>query len=165
MATSDLFDAENYFTALTLSNRLAVREKFYPCMSSGPASLEGVINNLKTQSAFVCIDDTNESTTYSRGSGFFVRRVFTVHILMRYKQADLVDRKQKLAVCRRLFRQFHSRIIRDKYSVEQLYYVDERNVMSRDYGQYFLNGITGLYFVLQSNEPIDLCYNLEEWTT
>lgn len=165
MVTSNLFDAVSYFTNLTNSNRLAKAEKFFPCQSSGPASLEGIINNMRTERAFVCIDDTNESNTFSSGSAFFMRRVFTVNILIRYNEGDMNDRQLQLDICRRLFRQFHSRIIRDKYrSVPELQFVNERNIMSRDYGQYFLNGITGLYFVLQSNEPLNLCYDAEEWT-
>lgn len=165
MVTDNLFDAVRYFTDLTSSNKLAKAEKFFPCQSSGPASLEGIISNMRTERAFVCIDDTNESNTFSSGSSYFIRRVFTVNILIRYKPGNMDDRQQQLDTCRRLFRQFHSRIIRDKYrSVPELQFVNERNIMSRDYGQYFLNGITGLYFVLQSNEPINLCYDSEEWT-
>lgn len=163
MVTSNLFDAVQYFSNLTNSNKLAKAEKFFPCQSSGPASLEGIINNMRTERAFVCIDDTNESNTFSSGSSFFMRRVFTIHILIRYKDGDLDDRQRQIDICRRLFRQFHSRLIRDKYH-QQLQFVDVNSIMSRDYGQYFLNGITGLYFVLQSNEPINLCYDAEEWT-
>lgn len=164
MVTNELFDAVEYFTALTKSNKLAKAEKFFPCTSSGPASLEGIIANMRTQRAFVCIDDTNESRTFYSGSAFFIRRVFTVNILIRYKNGDMEDRQRQLDICRRLFRQFHSRILRDKVKTNKVDFVDERNITSRDYGQYFLNGITGLYFILQSNEPIELCYDESEWT-
>jgi hypothetical protein len=35
--------------------------------------------------------------------------------------------------------------------------------MSREISEYFLNGCTGLYFMIDVSEPIDLQYNADEW--
>ena len=34
----------------------------------------------------------------------------------------------------------------------------------RELGQYFINGCTGLYFMVDVSEPTNLCYNEQEWT-
>jgi hypothetical protein len=44
-----------------------------------------------------------------------------------------------------------------------LIYMNTENVFSRELGQYFLNGCTGLYFMLDVSEPLELVYNKEEW--
>ena len=35
--------------------------------------------------------------------------------------------------------------------------------MSRELGQYFLSGYTGLYFMVEVSEPIDLVFDESQW--
>ena len=44
-----------------------------------------------------------------------------------------------------------------------LVYLHSENVMSRELGQYFMSGCTGLYFMVEVSEPIDLTYSAEQW--
>lgn len=60
--------------------------------------------------------------------------------------------------------QLLSKLIVDAEDLEnELVYLDTANVMCRELGQYFLNGCTGLYFMIDISEPVDLVYASEEW--
>ena len=67
--------------------------------------------------------------------------------------------------CRQLFRQFHSRMIRDKYIYEDLdlSFLNVSKIYARELGEYFISGCTGLYFMVELTEPTDLCYKEDEW--
>lgn len=45
----DLFPALDYFTQLAKSSRLAQDNNFYPCLCSGPDSIQGVMENFRKQ--------------------------------------------------------------------------------------------------------------------
>ena len=45
----------------------------------------------------------------------------------------------------------------------EMVYVRAESVLSRELGQYFLNGCTGLYFMVEVAEPIDLTFDATEW--
>lgn len=112
------------------------------------------------------IDDTNEGNVAINGDGSY-RKVmtYTVWILMRYKQFDMNDRQEKLNTCRKIFRQFLSKIVIDKYNWQDNYntYTLSDQIDSREIGAYFINGLTGVEFHLDVSEPLDLEYNYEEW--
>lgn len=44
--------------------------RFYPCVCSGINSLEEVLQNLRRESAFFAVDDTNDGVTEKRSGGF-----------------------------------------------------------------------------------------------
>lgn len=165
MAQDKIFDATAYFTALATRNKLARTEGFVPVTSSGIDELEGIIDGLRTHKAFVCIDDTGETAYRQESGGWFARRVWTVHILHRHKPGDMDDRARWLDVCRRVFRQLMSAIIADRYlgTTEGIWYVDLTQVLSREYPQQFIDGLTGLYFTLAADEPLDMTINNDEW--
>ena len=75
------------------------------------------------------------------------------------------DRAEKLDICRQIFRQFHSRMIRDKYLYEDMdkSFLNVSRIYARELGEYFISGCTGLYFMTEISEPTDLRYNAEEW--
>ena len=164
MDTIHFFDGIAYFKALAEKNKLAKANKFFPCTCSGINSLEEVLQNLQRQSAFIAIDDTNDAAIEQRGGGWFKARTFTVFLMKRYKFGDMADRQQQLDTCRQLFRQIHSKLIIDKETNDELMYMDVSRIYSREFGQYFINGCTGLYFMLTLHEPVDLRYNESEWT-
>lgn len=158
------FDGIGYFRDLAQKNKLAKEHHFFPCTCSGISSLEGVLANFRREQAFICVEDTNDSTTEENSGGFFSRRAFTVFIMARYRYDDMDDREQKLNICRQIFRQFHSRMLMDREHLSQeLAYLNVERVSSREFGQYFINGCTGLYFMVDLSEPINLEYNAEEW--
>lgn len=161
-----LLDTRQYFTQLTLENKLAQRNEFFPCACSGINSLQDILANLRRKKAFVCIDDTNDAATEQIGGGWFRRRSITVFVLIRYRMDDMEDRQQKLDICREIFRQFHSRMIRDKERFISMdhSFLDVSRIYTRELGEYFLSGCTGLYFMLEIPEPVNLMYDGSEWT-
>lgn len=83
---------------------------------------------------------------------------------MRYKLNDMNDRQEKLNTCRKIFRQFLSRIIIDKMKWENDFtYLLSDQVDNREIGAYFINGLTGVEFHIDVSEPLDLVYDNEEW--
>ena len=128
--------------------------------------MQGVLQQFRTASNFVMVSDTVDSNTHSVGDGFFDRNVFTVWILASYKHDDMADREEKLNICRYIFRQFLSRLLHDKeYQKfgDQLEYLNLNQVYSTELGRYSMNGCTGLYFMLTSDEPTDLQYDEGLW--
>ena len=170
MDAINFFDGHEYFKDLTEKNKLAKANAFFPCSCSGINSLQDVLENFRKQSAFVCIDDTNDASTEQIGGGWFKKRTFTVFLLIRYKFDDMKDRAEKLDICRhdicrQIFRQFHSRMIRDKYLYEDMdkSFLNVSRIYARELGEYFISGCTGLYFMTEISEPINLCYKEDEW--
>lgn len=163
---SDLFPALDYFTQLAKSNRLAVEREFHPCLCSGPDSIEGVMQGFKKFRNFIMIDDTTSQQTFGNGTGFFRRDVYTVFILAAYRYDDMDDREAKLLLCRQLFRQFHARLLfdRDTLGDERLTFLQLNNIYSTELPRYSFNGVTGLYFMVQNEQPIDISYDKSEWT-
>lgn len=160
----NFFDAHTYFKGLASHNKLAVKHGFYPCSCSGINSLEDVLDQLRKQKAFVCVDDTNDAAIQCRNGAWFQRRVFTVFLMIRYEMMNMTDRAEKLDICRQIFRQMHSKMIIDKMSSDgDLAYLNVEDVMVREFGEYFISGCTGLYFTVDSYEPVNLCYNDDDW--
>lgn len=159
------FDSEKYFSSVCTSNRLAVENGFRFCTCSGIESLQGPLDRFKTDSAFFCLDDTNDGAMVrGRGGGWYKKRTFTIFILHRYTFRDEADRSAKLAVCRDLFRQVMSRMLVDADDLSnEMVYLHTDSVLSRELGQYFMSGCTGLYFMIDVSEPVDLKYNSAEW--
>lgn len=164
MDANNLFDAIAYFKTMCQKNKLAKAHGFYPCVCSGINSLEEVLAGFKRQSAFFAVDDTNDGVTERRSGGFFKKRTFTIFLMKRYKFNDMADRQESLDVCRQLYRQIHSRMLVDKENMNnELVYLNTENVYSRELGEYFINGCTGLYFMIDVSEPINLMYDADEW--
>ena len=165
MDDKNTFDAQAYFKNLTERNKLAMQYGFYPCACSGINSLEDMLLNFQSKGAFVSVDDTNDSQISRQGAGFFAKRTITVFVLRRYKFGDMTSRKEALDVCRRLYRQFVSRLLVDSARIENDFtYLNTDRIFYRELGEYYLNGLTGLYFMIDVNEPEDLRYDAAEWT-
>ncbi len=167
MAQEKLFDAFEYFKHLGETNKLARDNNFKVGYCSGPDSIQFVMEQFRKTSNFILVDDTTSQNTYSNKVGFFRRDVYTVFIVAGYDYENMEDREQKLSLCRRIFRQMQSRLIHDKEEMvcgDSLEYLNVDNVYSNEFSQYAMNGVTGLYFMIQNEEPIDLQYDESEWT-
>lgn len=162
----DLFPALDYFSQLAKSNRLATEHDFHPCLCSGPDSIQGVMDSFRKYKNFIMVDDTTSQQTFSNGVGYFRRDVYTVFIVAHYRYDDMAEREQKLNLCRQLFRQFHSRLLHDRDGLgdERLTYLQLNNIYSTEFGRYAMNGVTGLYFMVQNEQPIDISYEQSDWT-
>ena len=54
-------------------------------------------------------------------------------------------------------------IVDSKRMSNELIYLQTDNILSRELGQYFMNGCTGLYFMIDVSEPVDLKFDSAEW--
>lgn len=166
MSTYDTFNALAYFKNLAERNKLAKAHNFKPCYCAGIEGINDVIQEFRKTSNFIMIDDTTSQNTYSKGVGFFDRNVYTVFILAAYRYDDMADREEKLRLCRRIFRQIHSKMLYDKEKLtygDSMEYMDINSIYSKEMPRYSMNGVTGLYFLVNNDEPVDLTYNNEEW--
>ena len=120
MNPKTLFDFQNYLYELVEKNKLARTHAFYPCSCSGISYLEEMLQNSRSHKAFVCLTDTREDSTTRKSGGWFKRRVFTLFILCRYNTRSQQDYREKLGVCRELFRQLHSRFLIDVHDLQFL---------------------------------------------
>lgn len=159
------FDAMTYFSNLCRQNKLTAELGFVPTACSGPGSFEGLLAGMMKSKNFVLIDDTNDGNVAINGDGAFFKAVtYTVWILMRYKLGDMNDRQEKLNTCRRIFRQFLSRMVIDKMQWQSNFtYLLSDQVDTRELGAYFINGLTGVEFHIDVREPLNLEYNYAEW--
>lgn len=166
MDVKTFFDFHSYIYNMVRANRLAAQHGFLPCSCSGLGYLEGMLANMRTARAFACVSDVCEESTVRHGGAWFKRRVFTVFLMARYDTRHEEDYRAKLGVCRELFRQMHSRFILDEARLQSdLCYLAVDDIRSRELGGQFLNGCTGLYFMLALDEPVDLQYNDAEWVS
>lgn len=165
MDTKNLFDSYTYFGELCRKNKLARQHDFQFCRCAGLNGLQEAIGKFRSASAFFCIDDTTDGTTFQRNGGFFQRRVFTVFLLKSYRFDNMSERMVSLMICRMLFAQVYSYMIADSESLmNDLIYLNTDRVHFREIENYFLNGCTGLYFMIDVDEPINLSYEKEEWS-
>lgn len=164
MDAKNLFDAISYFHGLCKKNKLAMANGFAPCTCGGINSLDELLSGFTRQTAFFAVDDTNDGATQRIDGGFFKRRTFTLFLLKRYRFGDMADRQNSLSICRNIFRQILTKLIVDADDISnEMVYLNTDNVLSREISEYFLNGCTGLYFMIDVDEPIDLQYNADEW--
>lgn len=166
------FDALQYFETLARQNKLCVANSFEPVFCSGPDSIEGIIQNFQKTANFVCIDDTTDGNTFSQGVSFLQKRIYTVFILAAYRWDDMKDREEKLNLCREVFKQFVKRMIWDRAQREddETAFLNVEKIYSKEFGRYTMNGVTGLYFMVENDEPADMEYEDEqqlenEWIT
>ena len=57
-------------------------------------------------------------------------------------------------------------MIFDKENMEYgdvMEWLDVSSVYSREMARYSMNGVTGLYFMMNNDEPVDLTYDSNEW--
>lgn len=164
MDTKTLFDSYSYFGELCRQNRLAQIHNFQFCRCTGLNGLQEAIEQFRTASAFFCIDDTTDGTTFERNGGYFQRRVFTVFLLKNYRYDNMVERMDAMMVCRTLFAQLYSRMLVDSDKLlNDLIYLNTNRIHFREIENFFLNGCTGLYFMIDVDEPVNLIYDETEW--
>ena len=164
MNARKLFDFYEYLHTLTNHNRLAKQRRYHFCTCSGIGYLEELLAQMRQYPAFVCLSDVSEDSVRQMGGGWFKRRTFTAFVLKRYDTRSMNAYRTALDEARELFRQLHSRFIRDEADLQnELAYLRTDDVRSRELGSQFLNGCAGLYFMINIDEPIDLCYDAEEW--
>lgn len=158
------FDFAAYVEGMTGANRLARANRFTFCTCSGINYLEELLQNYQSVRNFVAVSDLCDESVMQVGGGWMKRRLFTVFVLARAPYGDMRAQKEAMSLCRELYRQMLSRLLRDEADLRNdLIYLNLQDVRSSELGGSFLNGCTGLYFMLTMDEPTDISFNGEEW--
>lgn len=160
------FEPVSYFKELTEKNKLCKGKKFKAVQCSGPENLEGVLSEYRKTANFIVIDETSGNSIFFTRPGWQTRKDTTIWVLAGYRQDDMEDRSKKLEMCREIFRQFISRLIRDKDSGkygDSLAFLDLSSILYKELPRYSFNGATGLYFMIANNIPTDLRYDETAW--
>ncbi len=105
------FDPIEYIKNMAEANKLCKELQFATVFASGPDNIEGIMADYRKVENFIVIDDTTDNHVHANGSGFFAKSVYTVWILAGYKYNDADDRKEKMNLCRTIFRQFLSKMV------------------------------------------------------
>lgn len=164
MNAKTLFDFHNYLSRTVSANRLARNGRYHYCSFSGIGYMEELLAGMRQHPAFVCLSDVTEDSVRQVGGGWFKRRTFTVFLLKRHDTRSMESYRAALDEVRELFRQLHTRFLRDEAALSNdLAYLRCDDIRSRELGGQFLNGCTGLYFMLNIDEPIDLRYDAADW--
>lgn len=158
------FDFNNYLAELCKRNKLCKANDFHFCTCTGIDGLEGVLTSFQKKKAFLVVDEVTTGQMVRHGGAWFQRRTITVFLLHRCAYGNEVDRIEKLSLCRELLRQLTSRFILDEENLNnELIYLQTDNIPTTEIGAHFASGCTGLYFLINVDEPTDVAYNAEEW--
>lgn len=160
------FNPIEYFKELASSNRLAHENNFVTTLCSGPDNLEGIMKEYRKAENFIIIDDTTDNNVHGNRPGWFTKSVYTVWILAGTEYNDPVKTKQQMELCRLIFKQFLSRMIRDRdtYAYDDaLRYLGLDKIYYKELGRYSFNGCTGLYFMVENDVATDLTYKEDDW--
>lgn len=150
---------------MTEHNKLCKEHGFKAVTASGPENLEGVMAEYRKTENFVIIDDTSDNRVFCGKPGWFTVSTVTVWIVAATHYNDGDDRKEKMELCREIFRQFLARLISEQQvkGRQDLMFMELEQVLYKELGRYSLNGATGLYFMLDSQEPTKLVSRKDEW--
>ncbi len=159
------FDAFNYFSSLCNKLKRSNDNGYYPCKVTGLGNMEEVINAFKTQKAYFAIDDTNDGQTYkSPGGGYFDRKQYIVFVLRKFTYNNMEQQKEYLQECREIYKSVCKKLIKDKATLQNdMIYLNTDRIPFYEIEGYGIAGCTGLYFIVTVDEPINLCYDANEW--
>lgn len=128
---------------------------------SGINALEGILENSRRNNYFFAIDDSQDGTTFRQGGAYFERRPYTVFILGKADYGDMDKRAEVLEEAKTIYRHLLSKFIIDKTTIPIL---DMERIRFYEVPPAFATGCSGLYFVFNVENPVDLRYNAEAWT-
>jgi hypothetical protein len=157
-----MFNPIEYMTTLHSTMKLTA-DKYKFCRVSGVSALEEVLEASRTSKYFMAVDDAQDGMTF-RGAGgtYFERRAYTVYILGRAKYGDMDARAEVLAEAQTIFRSILSRIILNKLSIPIL---SAETIRFFEVPPAFAQGCSGIYFIFTVENPINLVYDAEQWTS
>ena len=158
------WNAADFFSRLTRTNRLAVENGF---RFERVSSLEGflsLISSALSTTAFVAVSDTSSGGIDLNNSPH-TRRVKTVFLFMRHRADDPEARQACLDKMEELFRQFMSVLILEKTRLaENSLYLDDR-ISFTEIDKYFYTGGACAFFQIAVDTFTNLVYNPDEWLT
>ena len=160
------FDALAYFKEMGDKNKLCRQNNFFVGFASGPDALDIIMSEYRDYANFILIDDTTAANTFCSKPGWFDRNDYTVWILAGFNYQDPLDYDAKLKLCRRIFKQFLSKMIHDKATYKYgnaLTFLHTENVYSMEFGRRSFNGATGVMMKINNDEAVDLRFDEDEW--
>lgn len=159
------FKAFEYFSSICTKLKLSKEKGYFPCRVTGLANMEDVLNSDRRRNAFFAIDDTNDGYTYQGAGGtYFEKRMYIVYILRKFQQSNTAQQELYLNECRSIFRSICTKLIKDRRSLENsMIYLDTKRIPFNEITGYGIAGCTGLYFVVTVEQPIELCYDANQW--
>lgn len=162
--TDTIFNAEAYFASLVGSSRFARANGFRFCTCSGISMLQEPLARFQTDSSFFVFDNTSAGTIFRKGGGWFSRRTLTVFLLSRYSFGSETSRSDALMLCRGMARLTVSRLLRDEDDFqEKLIYLQTSSILVKELGEALGNELTGLYLMVDIDEPVDLSFDSAQW--
>lgn len=155
-----MFDPITYMQTLQQNMKLTA-EKYRFEVVSGVDTLEGILEHSRKEKYFFAVDDSQDGVTF-RGAGatYFERRPYTVFILGKAEYGDMVKRSEVLTEAKSIFRTILSRLILDKRSIPVL---DVEKIQFYEVPPAFATGCSGLYFIFNIENPVNLVYDGDEW--
>ncbi len=127
--------------------------------------LEDIIANQTRHKAFFAVDDSDNGVTLRmpNGAGYFNRRTVVVYLLQKYDYQNQKERETVLNNLRSIRLKIISKIIHDSKQTSLLYYLNKQRMPYYELSGFFSAGTGGLYTLFTFDEPINLCYNPEDW--
>lgn len=160
----DKFNAYPYFEAI--HEKLKQLEGFRFCRVSDKNTLEELISNARTATAFFCVDDTEDGQIMPSAGGYVERRIYFVWILKKYNSkgsAGMLNQDETMNYCRDVYRNIVSRLINDRdQCLAGLTYVSDRFPFWEIPLMLFPE-VAGLYFSITVDTPVSLCMNHDNW--
>lgn len=155
-----MFNPIEYMQLLHAQMKLT-KEKYKFTTVSGVAELEGVLANYKREKYFMAIDDAQTGITFrGAGAGYFERRPYTVYILGKAEYGNMDQRAAVLEEAKIIYRTILSRLIKDKLMIPIL---DAQNIRFYEVPPAFAFGCSGLYFIFNVENPVNLVYDGTAW--
>ncbi len=156
-----MFDPVAYMQILH-DQLIITKDKYKFVPVSGVGNLEGILENSRRHKYFFAVDDSQDGTTFRGAGGYFERRPYTVFIVGKADYGDMQKRGEVMEEAKTIYRHLVSRLIKDKL---QLPVIDLERIRFYEVPPAFATGCSGLYFVFNVENPVNLVYDAAAWTT
>lgn len=157
-----MFNAIEYFSALSARNKLCQQENFVTIEVSGLDGFLNALSHFSGQSNIIAVDETSDgymalTPTPQRNE------VKLVLMAMRHEAGNMQARKECLEIMREIFRQFASKLINDRFMFAHEGTTIDTKMNFSEIHEYFANGAACAFFEVAVSEGLDLTYKDDEW--
>ena len=156
------WDAFTFFSRLVKKNKLAREKGFLAYKVSGLEGFEDALANMQNTVNFVCVSDISQGQIQLHNTPH-TRRIKTVFIAMRHAIDDMDARAECMDIMQELFRQFMSKLIREKVKLELNHIYLDDNITFYEIDKYFFSGCACAYFQIMTEVYTDMRLNENEW--
>lgn len=157
-----MFDSIGFFENCTKASKLARKYGFGFVRVSGLESFEDALKSLTIYPALVCATDSSEGYIEFSNTPHEMR-VHTVFLAMRHADGNMTERQNCLVILRKLFRQFISRIIRERDRIEHDCEFLTDRITFNEVDRWFFPGCACAYFNITEIIWESIYYDEDEW--